>query len=911
MKKKKGSTFIGVMSLLLFCFSFIETYPQPCINTFPHVEDFETGPVWTAFTAPTSSVAASSDWAWGSPNHTYVIQSAGSGSKCWSAGGLTGAFYNYWEQSYIVSPCYDFTNLLYPHIKFKLFYDCEYHFDGGNLQYSLNGGTTWVDVGTCGGTNTSPIPEPNDCNTQNWYNYPGINYLDNPAGFVPSKNGWCGNTQAGGVGWDPASPTTNCVGGNGPGQWITAEHCLTGCAGQPNVLLRFTFGSGFTCNNFDGFAIDSVAVSNGIPNSATFDHVCAGPNTVNFTSTPIACPTNTYAWDFGDAASGTSNTSVSQNPSHTFSGPGSYTVTLIASGGACNPPDTIKQVVNIMSASVTSFSNALCGGTGSATVTVNSAINPVTFTWSPSGGNSSVATGLTAGNYTCSITDAASCPVTATVAIIQTPSFTVGVTATPGTCGATGTATATPSAGSAPFSYTWSPAGGNAAVGTGLTTGNYTVTVIDNNSCGSTGTVSITNSNGVTATASSTSVSCHGGANGSATVSPAGTAMPFTYTWSPSGGNATTAIGLMAGNYTVTVTDANNCTATATVNVSEPTALSVIATSTDVSCNGGNNGTASAAANGGTPGYNYSWAPLGGASATATGLSIGGYTVTVTDANLCSATATVGINQPNALTATVSTTTATCGQSNGTASVTASGGTPGYTYLWNPTGNSTSNPTGLSGGSYTVTIKDSHLCTATAVAVVPATSTFTIGMSSTPVTCFGGSDGSGSATPNGSAGPFAYNWSPAGGTNSTTGNIFIAGNYTVTITDISTGCVVTSTVNVDGPATPVTVIANGQTICNGQSANLNSSASGGNGAPFTYAWNTGAGTANTTVTPLVNTIYTVTASDLKGCTATDTALVTILPPLAIVVTSNDTVCPGQPATLSAAPSGGNGNGNYT
>jgi gliding motility-associated-like protein len=753
MEIKKSSTFIGVLSLaLIFIFSFSKTFAQPCINVFPHVEDFELAPTWTAMTAPTSSVAASSDWAWGTPNHTYVIQSAGSGNKCWSAGNLTGAFYNYWEQSYVVSPCYDFTNLQYPHIKFKLFYDCEYHFDGGNLQTSINGGATWVDVGTCGGTNAAPIPEPNDCNTQNWYNYPGINYLDNPAGFVPSKNGWCGNTQAGGVGWDTASPTTNCVGGNGPGHWITAEHCLAGLAGQPNVIFRFTFGSGFTCNNFDGLAFDSVAVSNGIPNSATFTKVCASPSTINFNATPNACPTNTYAWDFGDAASGGTNTSASQNPSHTFSGPGSYTVSLIASGGACNPPDTIKQVVNIMSAAVTSFSNASCGSLGSATVTVTSGLNPVTYTWSPIGGNTSVGTGLTQGNYTVSVADAGSCPVTATVSITQPSSLSVTAVGSPPSCAPVGSATATAAGGTGPYTYTWTPSGGNAATATGLTGGNYTVTITDNALCSATATVTIANAGGVTATVSSTSVSCNGGTNGSATVTPTSGTGPYSYTWSPAGGNNTIANGLSAGNFTVIVQDANSCSVTATTTISQPTLLNALITSTNVTCNGAADGMANTVANGGTGAYTYTWLPAGGNNATATALAAGNYTVLISDANSCTTSDTVSISQP----------------------------------------------------------------------------------------------------------------------------------------------------------TVVSVIATGQTICGGQTANLSSNATGGNGAPFTYTWSTGATSANTTATPAISTIYTVVANDSKGCSASDTANVFILPPVEITVMSLDTICPGQVATLTATASGGTG-----
>jgi len=266
-----------------------------CINTFPAVEDFESAPTWTAYTAPTSSVAGTSDWTWGTPNHTYVIQSAGSGTKCWNAGGLTGSFYNYNQESYVQSPCYDFTNLLYPHIWFKIFYDSEWIYDGANLQTSVDGGVTWQDVGTCGGGTTvanPPIPEANDCNTDNWYNCPGITYLNKPVGFVPSQNGWCGNTQVGGVGWDAGHAAVNCNGGHGLGYWVNAQHCLTGLGGQPNVILRVTFGAGYSCNDFDGFSFDSVAIGNGIINTTTITSTCTG-NTLNFSSGAKACPTTT------------------------------------------------------------------------------------------------------------------------------------------------------------------------------------------------------------------------------------------------------------------------------------------------------------------------------------------------------------------------------------------------------------------------------------------------------------------------------------------------------------------------------------------------------------------------------------------------------------------------------------------
>ena len=220
----------------------------------------------------------------------------------------------------------------------------------------------------------------------------------------------------------------------------------------------------------------------------------------------------------------------------------------------------------------------------------------------------------------------------------------------------------------------------------------------------------------VIASISQTNVSCNGGSNGSAAASASGTTAPYSYSWSPSGGNAATASGLSAGTYTVTVTDANGCTDTRDFIISQPTAIVAIAASqTNVSCNGGTNGSATVAVTDGTPGYTYSWAPSGGNAATATGLSAGTYTVTVTDANTCSTTQSFTITQPTALVASAaSQTNVSCnGGTNGSATVAVTGGTPGYTYSWAPSGGNAATAAGLSAGTYTVTVTDANTCSTT------------------------------------------------------------------------------------------------------------------------------------------------------------------------------------------------------
>ena len=140
--------------------------------------------------------------------------------------------------------------------------------------------------------------------------------------------------------------------------------------------------------------------------------------------------------------------------------------------------------------------------------------------------------------------------------------------------------------------------------------------------------------------------------------------------------------GLAAGTYTVTATDANGCTATASVTVGEPTAVEVATVAVNAACNGEASGSAPATAQGGTPGYTYAWSN-GDSGASITGLAAGTYTVTATDANGCTATASVTVGEPTAVeVATVAVDAACNGDASGSATATASGGTPGYSYTW-------------------------------------------------------------------------------------------------------------------------------------------------------------------------------------------------------------------------------------
>jgi gliding motility-associated-like protein len=175
-----------------------------------------------------------------------------------------------------------------------------------------------------------------------------------------------------------------------------------------------------------------------------------------------------------------------------------------------------------------------------------------------------------------------------------------------------------------------------------------------------------------------------------------------------------------------------------------------------VLCNGGNSGTATSSASGGTPPYTYLW-NNGQTMAIATGLSAGTYTVTVTDANGCTSVQTVVITQPPAMSSTVSSTPAQCGSNNGTATVTVTGGVLPYTYFWSPSGGTSSNATGLPGGNYTVTVTDANGCTQTVTVSVTSTGGPTATVSASVTVS------PGSSTILNASGGGTYLWSPASG----------------------------------------------------------------------------------------------------------------------------------------------------
>ncbi|MAX82426.1 MAG: hypothetical protein CL843_19890, partial [Crocinitomicaceae bacterium] len=554
---------------------------------------------------------------------------------------------------------------------------------------------------------------------------------------------------------------------------------------------------------------------------------------------------------------------------------GAYTVTVTdANGCTSTSSSTVTEPAALVASSIVDSNVSAYGfNDGGATASATGGTMPYAYSWS-NGATTASFTGVIAGTYSVTITDSNGCMDTSSVVINQPPNYQVSAVVDSNvTCNglSDGGTTANVTGGTSPYSYLWSNGAATASI-TGVTSGMYTVTITDNGGLTDTASVMIIEPTVMVAASQvDSNVTCNGLSDGGATASATGGTSPYTYAWSNS---ATTAsvTGVMAGTYTVTVTDANGCTSTSSSTVTEPAAL-VAASQVDsnVTCNGLLNGGATASALGGTTPYVYAWSNSA-TTASITGVTAGTYTVTVTDANGCASTSSSTVTEPTVLvTSSQVDSNVTCnGLSDGGATASATGGTSPYTYTWSNS-STTASITGVMAETYTVTVTDANGCTSTSSSTVTEPTVLVAASQvDSNVTCNSLSDGGATVSVTGGTMPYSYAWSNSATTASITG--VAAGTYTVTVTDAN-GCTSTSSSTVTEPAALVEASQVDSTItCSGLSdGGATASATGGT-MPYTYAWSNSATTAS--ITGVMAGTYTVTVTDANGCTSTNSSTVT-------------------------------------
>ncbi|WP_190304163.1 Ig-like domain-containing protein, partial [Paenimyroides baculatum] len=344
----------------------------------------------------------------------------------------------------------------------------------------------------------------------------------------------------------------------------------------------------------------------------------------------------TYLWNTGATGATLSNLAA-----------GTYSVTITDTNGCTGTESiTITQPAVLIATNSAQTDVSWYGGNdGSATVSVAGGTAPYTYLWS-NGATGATASNLIAGTYTVTVTDANGCTSAIDFVITQPiPLMVQSVSQTNVSCnaGANGTAGIVAMGGNAPYTYLWSN-GATASTVSNLSAGVYTVTVTDSTLNIITESFTITEPLALATTMAKTDITCNFASNGTATVSVIGGTSPYTYFWS-NGMTSANATNLNVGNYTVSITDANGCKTTATVSITQPTALVAAVTSTNISCYGQVDGTASVIVSGGTAPYTYSWSN-GQTGTSLTSLAKGSYILTVSDANNCTITQSFTITEP-------------------------------------------------------------------------------------------------------------------------------------------------------------------------------------------------------------------------------------------------------------------------
>ena len=465
------------------------------------------------------------------------------------------------------------------------------------------------------------------------------------------------------------------------------------------------------------------------------------------------------------------------------------------------------------------------------------------------------------------------------------------------------------------YNYIWDAGTGNQTTQTalGLTAGSYTVTVTDSKGCSGTATGTVTQPPSLSLAPSQINGSCYGSFDGTATATVSGGTPVYIYIWDAGTGNQTTqtATGLTAGSYTVTVKDANLCEVSNTFTITQPDAITFTESHAPVTCNGLSNGIINNIfASGGTPSYQYSinngsnWS----GSNTFTGLTAGSYQVLVKDVNNCfSNVQNITITQPPTLSLSTTVANVLCnGEASGTIDLSVTGGTSPYSYTW--TGGSTMQDlSNIPAGTYSVAVQDANLCSASISVTVTEPTIINLATTTVNVTCNGTSTGSIDLTVSGGSGTYTYSWT-GGSTMQDIINI-PSGSYTVTVTD-GFGCIQNTTAVITEPTILVVDAGTGQAICQGDNLALGAGATGGNGG-YSYLWDNGAGTiSNPTVSPTVTTTYSVTVTDLYGCTASNFVTITVnpIPAAAGTITGPSNVCEGATGILYSVPAIGNATG---
>lgn len=599
---------------------------------------------------------------------------------------------------------------------------------------------------------------------------------------------------------------------------------------------------------------------------------------------------------------------------------GTYAVTVTDAQGCTGTGSAIvviKSCTGLVLGATAATTNTTCGlNNGAVAISANGGEDPYTYDWShiPGAGQGAAYNNLSPGTYTVTVGDAAGSTVVIVAVVAASTAVQASASAQATSCALNnGAINLSVSGGTPSYTYNWAdisttPEPQNRS---DLAPGTYQVTVTDVHNCSATASASVASSTGASITAVVTPVSCFGGSNGAIDVSVSGGASPYSYNWADLSANPEPQdrSNLNSAVYSLTVTAANGCTATASYGVNQPAALQLSASSVNASCNL-SNGSINLAASGGSGAYNYDWADLSGNNNPQhrTALTAGLYTVTLSDANACTTSLSRTLTQSGVpgLNAVVS--PVVCfNTATGAIQVSSSGGLPPYTYNWADlnTNNEPEDRTALAAGTYTLTLSDAAACTVSATwTVTQPTSALSATLTPGNPTC-GSSNGAISTAVSGGSGGYTFDWADLSGSNDPQNRSNIpAGSYTVTITD-SGGCTITRSTTLSGQGGPTLSVVITNVACNGGITGAINLVVNGGTTPYTYNWaDITSGTEPEDRVNLFANTYSVTVTSANGCTATGSWPVTQPAPLNVSFALVHTACGLANGAATALATGG-------
>jgi len=635
--------------------------------------------------------------------------------------------------------------------------------------------------------------------------------------------------------------------------------------------------------------------------------VCGDPFVATATGSSAAGGPYSFMWTGGLTG-----------PQQDFTASGTYYVT-VTDNAMCSVLDSAVIVVPEALSATFSFSEITCPGAddGSLSVAASNGTGVVQYGLDGVFGASPSFAGLAPGSYVLSARDAIGCVVDTNIVLADPVAITLTMDKVEVGCNGASDGKAWVSVANArgPVTYTWTGFTETSDTLRNLPPGMVYVTVQDSAGCVAIDSIELFEAGLLTATIVADSVACFGESNGALTVSTLGGRPPYSFTWST--GITTTdsmLTGLPAGPYTVDVNDGEGCNYSVAISIGEPAALNVFHQARPITCSGSSTGEIDITVTGGTRPYVFAWAD-GPTTEDRTGLASGTYDLVVTDANNCTFTYQVLLQDPGLLTLNANIGDVTCfGSSDGTITTSPAGGRSPYNYVWSgPNGYSFfgSNPVQLAAGDYFLNFTDDNGCVLLDTFTVNQPNVVTLQTSVVDSICFGSNTGRAFVTVAGGTPPFQYLWD--NGEAIDTAYALAAGEHIVEVTD-GNNCVYADTITILSLPEITLEIDQTAITCYGDSngvaevVRVNYGNSVRPLSSMSYEWNHDANETGFQVSGLGGRQeVTVTATDSRGCFAIDSIVIgEPSPVIATAVVLNDVSCKdGADGGAEVSADGGN------